>query len=151
LLTFDGTGFVNGTQFENAAGTLSKTSLTGTYLVDSATGRFALINQNTDVTIVHPLVGYVIPVPTTRTRQDCIQPANCITGFLLSTDASAQEGLLEFQTPTIGPPPPFSNLYVSGFYFFGTDESLDPHSGVIEGASTAVPNGATYGGILSGS
>jgi Putative Ig domain len=151
LLSFDGTGFFSGTQFEDQAGTLSTTALSGTYLVDSNTGRFALINQNNNVVIVHPLVGYAIPVPTTLTRQNCAQPANCITGFLLSTDATAQAGLLEFQTPAIGPPPPFTNLYVSGYYFYATDESLDPETPLFEGATNAVPNGAVYSGIQSAS
>lgn len=147
MLSFDGVDSFTGTQFEDQAGTLSTTPLSGSYTVDSSSGRFAL-NEGNNV-VLHPLIGYAIPVPSTLTRQSCVQPWNCITGFLLSTDATAQAGLLEFQTPTTPPPPPFSSLYVSGYYFYGTDESLDPATPVLEGASQALPNGAVYTGIQS--
>ena len=150
ILSFDGVSTFSGTQYEDQAGTLGTTSLSGVYEVDATTGRVVFrapsLGQNVGD---HPLVGYVIPVPATLTRQSCVQLAACVTGFLLSTDATAQAGTLEFQTPTIAPPPPFSNLYVAGYYFYGTDESLDASTPVLAGATAANPNGSHYAAIQS--
>jgi hypothetical protein len=150
ILSFDGVGTFSGTQYEDQAGTLGTTSLSGAYTVDSNTGRVAFsapsLNQNLGD---HPLVGYVVPVPGTLMRQSCVKLASCVTGFLLSTDATAQAGQLEFQTPAIAPPPPFSSLYVSGYYFYGTDESLDASTPLLAGAAAANPNGTHYAGIQS--
>jgi hypothetical protein len=148
VVSFDGVGSFSGTQYEDQSGTLATTALSGAYTVDPNSGRVWLNETNT---VLHPLVGYAVPVPSTLTRQGCAQPWSCVTGFLVSTDASAQYGLLEFQTPSTEPPPPFSDLYVSGYYFYGTDESLDPETPVIEGASWALPNGAEYTGVLNAS
>jgi len=152
ILNFDGVSNFSGTQFEDQAGTLGTTSLSGTYTVDSKTGRVAFLapslNQNLGD---HPLVGYVVPAPGTLTRQSCVKLANCVTGFLLSTDTTAQAGLLEFQTPATAPPPPFSNLYIAGYYLYGTDESLDASTPLFAGAAAANPNGAHYAGIQSAS
>jgi hypothetical protein len=151
ILSFDGISAVSGTQYEDQAGTLGSTSLSGSYTVDGTTGRFVFFPSLTNSQSLgdHPLVGYAIPVPNTLTRQGCIILANCVTGFLVSTDQSAQAGLMEFQTPATAPPPPFSDLYVTGYYFYGTDEALDSATPLINGASAANPNGNQYGGVES--
>lgn len=151
ILKFDGISTFSGTQFEDQAGTLGTTSLSGNYTVNSNTGRVAFaasIDQNLGT---HPLVGYAIPAPSRLQRQSCVKPAECVTGFLLSTDATAQAGLLEFQTPSAAPPPPFSSLYAAGYYFYGTDESLDAGTPLFEGAAFANPNNANYSGVQSAS
>jgi hypothetical protein len=151
ILSFDGVGDVSGTQYEDQAGTLGTTSLSGSYTVNSSTGRVSFVASQTNPQSLgdHPLVIYLVPVPSTLTRLNCVNLASCVTGFLVSTDESAQGGVLEFQTPTNGPPPPFSVLYVQGYYFYGTDESLDMATPLLNGASNANPNGASYSGIQS--
>ena len=152
ILQFDGGGSFTGTQYEDQAGTIGTNSLSGIYSVDAGTGRLQLTAPGLGQNIGdHPLVGYIIPVSNTLTRQSCVQLASCVTGFLLSTDATAQAGQLEFQTPTVGPPPPFSNLYLTGYFFFGTDESLDASTPLFAGVSNANPTGAKYAGIQSAS
>ena len=152
ILQFDGVGSFTGTQYENQAGTIGTTSLSGAYAVDPSTGRVMLWAPVQGQNIGdHPLVGYVVPVSTTLTRQSCVQLANCVTGFLLSTDAAAQAGQLEFQTPTLAPPPPFSNLYFTGYFFYGTDEGMDASTPLFAGASNANPTGSKYAGIQSAS
>jgi hypothetical protein len=142
---------VSGTQYEDNAATLGTTALSGSYTVDSSTGRVAFVPSQTNNESLgdHPLVVYAIPVPGSLTRQNCVILASCVTGFLVSTDESAQAGLLEFQTPTLGPPPPFSNLYVAGYYFYGTDETLNAATPLFNGAADANPTGAAYGGVQS--
>ena len=149
ILSFDGVQSFTGTQYEDQAGVVTTSSLSANYNVNANSGRvaFAPVQQLGD----HPLVAYVIPVPSTLTRQDCVNLASCVTGFLISTDSSAQAGQLEFQTPASAPPPPFSNPYFSGYYFFGTDETLDNSTALVEGAAQANPNGARYAGIQSAS
>jgi hypothetical protein len=151
ILSFDGVSSVSGTQYEDGAGTLGTTALSGSYTVDSTSGRVTFVPSQTNNQSLgdHPLVIYAIPVPSSLTRQGCVNPASCVTGFLVSTDESAQAGLLEFQTPTLGPPPPFSNLYVAGYYFYGTDETLNTATPLINGAADANPTGAAYGGVQS--
>jgi large repetitive protein len=151
VLTFDGISAFTGTQYEDQAGTLSTTPLSGAYTVDSTSGRFPFNYSSSNNVIVHPFVGYAIPVPGTLTRTNCAQPASCVTGFLISTDSAAQAGTMEFQTPTTAPPPPFSSLYLSGYYFFGTDESLDSETPVIDGSVDAIPNGSVYSGVENAS
>jgi hypothetical protein len=151
ILSFDGIGNLSGTQYEDQAGTLGTTSLSGTYTVNSTNGRVSFFASSTNSQSLgdHPLVAYAVPVPSTLTREDCLQLASCVTGFLVSTDQTAEAGLLEFQTPSAPPPPPFSSLYVAGYYFYSTDESLDAATPLINGASTANPTAATYGGVQS--
>jgi hypothetical protein len=140
VLSFDGVATVTGTQYENEAGTLGTSSISATYTVDANTARFVFaalsINQNLGS---HPLVGYVIPAPSNLSSASCNTPAACVTGFLVSTDASAQAGELEFQTPSIAPPPPFTVESIVGDYVFGTDEVLDSHSANFEGLVIASP------------
>jgi hypothetical protein len=152
ILQFDGLGTVTGTQYENQAGTLSTTSLSANYTVDANSGRILFYApSNTQTLGDHPYVGYVLPASATLGRQDCVKLSNCITGFLLSTDASAQAGELDFQTSILPPPPPFSSLYVTGYYFYGTDEMMDASSSAISGAANANPTGSKYSGIQSAS
>jgi hypothetical protein len=152
ILQFDGIGSFSGTQYENQAGTISTTSLSGSYSVDGNSGRLLLwaptVGQNVGD---HPLVGYMITVPGTLTRQSCVKPASCVTGFVVSTDASAQAGLMEFQTPAVAPPPPFSSQYVSGYYYYGSEEGMDDATSMFAGSAKANPNGTSYNGILSAS
>jgi hypothetical protein len=61
----------------------------------------------------------------------------------MGTDSSAQDGVLEFQTPTTAPPPPFSNVYLAGDYAYGTDEILDLLTPTFEGVVYALPSGAS--------
>jgi len=150
LLQFDGSGNFSGIQYEDQAATLSTTSLSGTYTIDSASGRIQL-GAPSQILGDHPLVGYVIPSPTARVRQDCVKLSSCVTAFVVSTDASAQAGQLEFQTPTNGPPPPFSKLFIAGYYFFGTDEGLDAAASFLTGSAKANPTASSYAGIQSAS
>jgi hypothetical protein len=137
-IAFDGNGGFTAVEYENQVGTLSSSSLSGGYSMDGTTGRFAFSTTGTQK-LPHPLVGYVIPAPSTLSFPTCIVRAACITGFLLSTDSTAQAGVLEFQTPPVGPPPPFSVNNVVGAYVFGTDEPLDPKTVQISGAGNAGP------------
>lgn len=126
VLTFDGVSALSGTVYEDQAGTLGTTALSGIYSVDSTTGRVSFsAPQNGQTLGSHPFVVYVAPLPSNTTRSVCAKPASCITGFLVGTDSTAQDGILEFQTSLAQPPPPFSNSYVAGDYVFGDDESLD--------------------------
>ena len=148
ILHFDGVGGFSGTEYEDQAGTIGSTTPSGNYAVDGNSGRLMFATQTV---LVHPLVGYVVPVSTTLTRQSCSNPASCVTGFLISTDATAQAGLMEFQTPTVAPPPPFSKTFVAGYYVFGSDEELDPTTPIVSGVAKANPNGTSFAGIQSAS
>jgi hypothetical protein len=149
-LSFDGVGAVTGTEYEDQAGTLGTTTISGTYTVDPATGRASFLAGQDQNLGPHPFIAYVIPAPANLSRTSCSTPAACITGFLVGTDATAQDGVLEFQTPSVAPPPPFSNLYVSGNYNYGTAESLDPLTPNLEGDVFAQPSGtSTTSGSLA--
>jgi len=150
ILTFDGVGGVTGTEYENQAGTLGTTALSGSYAVDSTTGRISfssssILNQNLGI---HPLVGYVIPPPSTLTAASCNTPSACVTGFLISTDATAQAGVLEFQTSVNAPPPPFTLTSLVGRYVYGLDEPLDVKTADIVGFASASPVSSNLGTIL---
>jgi hypothetical protein len=150
ILQFDGLGTVTGTQYENQAGTLGTNSLSANYTVDANSGRILFYApSNTQNLGNHPFVGYVLPPSATLARQACVKLSSCVTGFLLSTDASAQAGELDFQTSLLPPPPPFSTLYVTGYYFYGTDEIMDASSSALSGAANANPTGSKYSGIQS--
>jgi hypothetical protein len=152
LLQFDGVGDVTGTQYEDQAGTISSTALSGIYSVDSGSGRFALSAPTANQTIGdHPLVGYVIPISSTQTRLDCVKLASCVTAFLVSTDATAQAGMLEFQTSSVAPPPPFNKQYVAGYYFYGSDEAMDSLTPFLGGTAKANPTSSGYAGVQSAS
>ena len=138
VLTFDGISALTGTEYEDQGGTLGTAQLSGVYNVDSATGRAAFLAPQQGQSLgAHPFVAYLIPAPSTLTRASCSVPANCVTGFLVGTDASTEDGVLEFQTPTIAPPPPFNTQFVTGDYVFGTDEPLDPGTSSVEGTAYA--------------
>ena len=113
--------------------------------MDSTTGRVTfLTNQQGQTLGAHSFVGYIIPLPGTLTRQSCSTPASCVAGFLVGTDSTAQDGILEFQTPpTAAPPPPFTNVFIAGDYAYGTDELLDQLAPAFEGVVYAQPSGAS--------
>jgi len=152
ILKFDGVGGFSGTQYEDQAGTISTTALSGAYSVDGNSGRLMLsapsLGQNVGD---HPLIGYLIPLPTTLTQQGCVKLASCVAAFLVSTDATAQAGQMEFQTPMVAPPPPFSRQFVAGYFFFGSDESMDAATAVLAGTVKANPNGGRFAGVESAS
>jgi hypothetical protein len=144
ILSFDGIGDVSGTVYEDASGTTSTTALSGQYQVDATTGRTAFTAPNLGQTLgAHSFVAYIVPVPATFARQNCSTPASCIGGFIVGNDSSAQDGILEFQTGALPPPPPFSNIYVEGDYSHGTNEMLDQQTPALEGVVYALPSGAT--------
>ena len=147
VLNFDGVSAMTGTQYQDQAGTLGTTALSAGYSVDASTGRATFAASQGQNLGPHPFVAYVVPAPASHTS--CSAPAACITGFLVGIDNTAQDGVLEFQTPTQAPPPPFINLYVSGNYAYGTAESLDPLTPNLEGDVYATPSGSnTTGGSL---
>jgi hypothetical protein len=134
VLTFNGIGTVTGTVYQDQASTLGTTAISGVYSVDPSTGRTAFTAPQIGQTLgSHPFVAYVIPLSSGLTKSACSKPANCVTGFLVGTDSTAQDGILEFQTSLTQPPPPFSNTYVAGDYVYGTSEIMDPSSRNIEG------------------
>ena len=144
VLTFDGVSSLSGTIYEDQAGTLGTTAVSASYFVDSNTGRVALqTNQQGQTLGAHSFVAYIIPTPASHARQNCSTPSNCIVGFLVGTDSTAQDGIMEFQTTAGAPPPPFSNVYLTGDYAFGTDELLDQLSPAFEGVVYAQPSGAS--------
>ncbi len=144
VLSFDGVSAVTGTVYEDQAGTLGTTAVSAAYQVDSTTGRVTfLTNQQGQTLGAHSFVGYIIPLPGTLTRQSCSTPASCVAGFLVGTDSTAQDGILEFQTPTTAPPPPFTNVFIAGDYAYGTDELLDQLAPAFEGVVYAQPSGAS--------
>ena len=129
VLNFDGIGALTGTSYGDQAGTTSTVSLSGAFAVDPVTGRTALtapsLGQNLGA---HPFVAYIAPPAPGLSRISCSRPATCITGFLVGTDNTSQDGILEFQISTTAPPPPFTNRYIAGDYVYGNDENLDPPS-----------------------
>ena len=140
-LSFDGVSAVSGTEYEDHAGTLATTAISGSYSVDPNSGRAVFVAAQGQNLGAHPFIAYVIPAAANLSRTNCSAPAACVTGFLVGTDATAQDGILEFQTPTLAPPPPFINLYVSGNFDYGTAESLDPLTPNVEGDVYASPSG----------
>jgi hypothetical protein len=158
LLNFDGIGGFTGTLYQDQAGTIGTASLSGAYSVDPATGRAPftapVMGQNAGP---HPFVAYLVPPAPGLTRAACSQPANCIAGFLVGVDETAQDGVLEFQIPTTAPPPPFSNRYVVGDYVYGNDENLDPPAppnmtpNVTGSVFASVSSTASTSGSLGGS
>jgi hypothetical protein len=141
VLSFDGVSSVSGTSYENQGGTVGTTAVSGSYSVDSSTGRATFVAGQGQTLGTHSFVAYVVPEAANLSRQSCSTPANCIAGFLVGTDSSAQDGILEFQTPTVAPPPPFTNNYVAGDYAYGTDELLDQLAPAFEGDVYAQPSG----------
>jgi hypothetical protein len=97
FLTGDGVVNFNVNTDENTNGTLSAPSCTGTYIVDSTTGRVALTYSGTACAeSVLYLVG---------TNQ----------AFVMGTDANVTSGFMEAQSGT-----PFSNASLSGAYAGGS-------------------------------
>jgi len=144
IMSFDGVSGVGGTVYEDASGTISTTTIAGQYQIDSTTGRAVFTAPTQGQTLgAHPFVAYVVPLPSTMVRQNCSTPATCIGGFIVGTDATAQDGTLEFQTAALAPPPPFSNIYIEGDYSHGTDELLDQQTTAFEGVVYALPSGAS--------
>ena len=149
VLTFDGSSAFTGTDFENQAGTLGKTTISGTYSIDPNTGRAAFASA-TNQNFTHPFVAYVLPPSATLTRTNCVVLSSCVTGFLVGADSTAQDGILEFQTALLAPPPPFNNKYLLGDYGFGLDEPLDSLTPYVEGFETAAATASTNAGTLNG-
>jgi hypothetical protein len=144
VLTFDGVSAYSGTVYQDQAATLGTTAVSGAYAVDGTTGRTTLIGQvNVNPLGSHSFVAYVIPSAANLTRAGCVTPASCVTGFLVGTDSTAQDGILEFQTTLIAPPPPFTNRYVEGDYVYGTDESIDRATPVLEGNVLPLPSSSS--------
>jgi len=149
VLTFDGIGTLSGTVYEDQAGTLGTTAASGEYTVDAATGRTLFAAQIGQTLGAHSFVAYLVPPSAGLTRNSCSNPASCITAFLVGTDNTAQDGVLEFQTSTIGPPPPFSNRFLAGDFVYSTVEDLDWMTPSFEGDVYATPSStsATTGAL----
>lgn len=143
VLNFDGIGGITGKVYENQAGTLGTTSVSGIYSVDANTGRAQFSATQVGQTLGnHAFVGYVIPQAAGLTRATCAKPWNCITGFLVGSDSTAQDGVMEFQnTITLPPTPPnlFYNAFVLGDFAFGEQEILSTESTSSEGYFEATP------------
>jgi len=139
-LNFDGINSVTGNVYEDQAGTLGNAAISGGYSVDPNTGRLAFLEGQNQTLGAHAFVGYVIPPANGTTAATCAKPASCVTGFLVGTDSTAQDGTLEFQTSGITPPPPFYNAFVLGDFAFGAQESLNQSSTSSEGFIEAAPS-----------
>ena len=150
VLTFDGAGALGGTISQDQGGPLATIKVSAIYSVDSSTGRTVFSAPLQGQTIgSHAFVGYIVPQSGDGTRRNCSVPANCVAGFLAGTDSTAQDGILEFQTGTVSPPPPFTNTYIAGDYSYGVDKMLDQHAPAFEGIVYAQPSGATtVSGVL---
>ena len=147
-----GLGGVTGSVFQDQAGTVGTTALSGVYSVNGVTGRTTFSAPALGQTLgPHPLVAYLIPVSLDLTSSACGTPANCVTGFLVGTDNTAQDGVLEFQTSSVAPPPPFVSRFVVGDFVYGTDESLVGPATNLEGTVNALPSpsAVTSGSIAS--
>ena len=136
ILTMDGVSAVSGTLSENAAGTLSTTAVSGIYEISSGTRRIAFTAPAQNQTVgPHPLVGYLAA------------PASGITAFVVSTDAAAQFGVMEYQAPNVPNVPPllFSNSSMIGARFLGTDELMDAVTNHFSGTFFATGGGGFAG------
>ncbi len=151
LLTFDGVSAVSGTIYEDQAATVGTTSVSAVYAVDPTTGRAAFTTSGQGQTLgTHGFVAYLVPPSPSLSRVDCSVPANCMTGFIVGTDATAQAGIFEFQTPALNVPV-FTNRYIAGDYVYGTMENLDAISASFEGDVYATPSSTnSTGGSLGG-
>lgn len=150
VLTLDGQGGVSGTVYEDQAGTLGTTAVSGAYTVDGTTGRANFFAPQGQTLGAHTFVAYLLPAP--QLRSACSNPGSCVTGFLVGTDNSAQDGVLEFQTPTVAPPPPFTNRDVAGDFVYGTSENIDWMTPSFEGDVFATPSSsASTSGSLGAS
>jgi hypothetical protein len=152
VLTLDGQGGVSGTVYQDQAGTLGTTAVSAAYSVDGTTGRANFFAPQGETLGAHVFVAYLVPASANLLRSACSNPASCITGFLVGTDNSAQDGVLEFQTPTVAPPPPFTNRDVAGDYVYGTSENIDWMTTSFEGDVYASPSSsASTSGSLGAS
>ncbi len=134
VLTFDGVSSVSGTIYENQGGTLGTTSVSATYLVDSSSGRFTLTtpDSGTEFGDASDCPAYMIPT-TSGTA-----------AFVLSTDASAQAGALEFQA--LNPPAAiFQAANVVGGYFFSSDDEVAAASLISTGTISVSGTGTKAG------
>jgi hypothetical protein len=144
ILTFDGVGSFTGVVYEDQAGTLGKTSASGAYFVDTNTGRAPFTAPLMGQTLGnHAFVAYLIPPAPGLAAADCSQPASCVSGFLVGTDSTAQDGILEFQTSLTQPPPPFTNRDVVGDFAYGTAENLDSKTPSVQGNVSATPSASS--------
>jgi hypothetical protein len=125
VLTFDGVSSVKGTIYENDAGLATANPTSASYSVGS-NARLSFATNTNQTLGPHPFVGYLASL------------ASGVGALLISTDPSAQAGLLEFQSPT-PPIQPFGNSSLTGPYILGTDENLDANTWDYVG--TTSPNG----------
>ncbi len=152
VLALDGQGGVTGTVYEDQAGTLGTTTVSAAYSVDGTTGRANFFAPQGETLGAHTFVAYLVPASADLLRSACSNPASCITGFLVGTDNSAQDGVLEFQTPAVAPPPPFTNRDVAGDYVYGSAENIDWMTSSFEGDVYATPSSsASTSGSLGAS
>jgi hypothetical protein len=141
VLSFDGIGSFTGNVSEDQAGTLGSSAISGAYSVNGTTGRTTFSAPEIGQSLgPHGFVAYLTPVSLNLTNAACSNPASCVTGFLVGTDNSAQDGVLEFQTPVLAPPPPFVSGFVVGDFAYGTDESLAGLTTNLEGTVNASPS-----------
>jgi hypothetical protein len=125
VLHFDGAGAASGTTYEKSGGTASATTISAQYSVDAASGRFTF--SGTGV----PVVGYAVP------------SASGVTGYLVSTSASAASGTMEFQTNSY--PPGYQSTPIDTEVGLATEEMLDPQSTVFAGVEDPTVNGGLNG------
>jgi hypothetical protein len=154
LLSFNA-GVLSGTIYQDQAGTLATTSpVSATYSTDPSTGRTPFTTPQPGQNLgEHAFVAYLIPPSTGLTHTNCIYESACVTGFVVGSnnsagnpDTTAQDGVLEFQISTYGPPPPFTNRYVAGDFIYGTAENLDSTSASFEGDVFATPSATNQTG-----
>jgi hypothetical protein len=151
VLSFDGVDAITGTVYEDQAGTVGTTSVSGVYQVAPNSGRTTFTAAQGQTLGSHTFVAYLIPPPAGLTRTNCVVPASCVTGFLVGTDSAGESGEMEFETSAIAPPPPFVNLFVTGNFQYGTDEALDPITPNLEGDvyASATSTSASAGSLGS--
>jgi hypothetical protein len=98
IANFDGVSAFRITADENVGGTLTQPTQTGTYAVDTTTGRVTLTNTDTTA---YPAVMYLI---------------NANQAFVVGTDSTVKSGLLESQAAAN-----LGNVSISGTYYGGSE------------------------------
>jgi len=130
-ISFDTVSIAQGNISEDRAGAFTNNPVSGTYFVDTTSGRVTLTNIGN-----HPPVVYLT------------NPTDGISGFVVGTDASASSGVGESQSGG-----PFSANSLSGTYILGTmspSDSVTPNyvglltftSGIATGTEDVSKSGA---------